>query len=243
VTRLPAGSDERWGDADEPAQAGAEPSAGGTETRAGGERVASSAYDRGPLLHGARHGSWRCVHRSSPGDDGRWDFGQTSQRWRSTEASARAAEQERAAAEQILLQVRTAFFDAVAYGDLLGVARETLATQRNHLAQIEEFARAGTRLRPHVRNLPQSRQPGLDLERGQRREETAGIETRGEPGSSFGSGRERLDHGLDVMVLEHIASALAGVPDGDTDHGPGQVVGPNHLAGKQQPERGVDAAQ
>jgi outer membrane protein len=75
-----------------------------------------------------------------------WDFGQTSQRWRSTEASARAAaEQERAAAEQSLLQVRTAFFNAVAYGDLLGVARETLANQRNHLEQIEEFVRAGTR--------------------------------------------------------------------------------------------------
>ncbi|HEX9578420.1 MAG TPA: TolC family protein [Myxococcales bacterium] len=75
-----------------------------------------------------------------------WDFGQTSDRWRSTQASARStAEQERAAGLQILLQVRTTFFNAVAYRQLLSVARETLANQRNHLAQIEGFVHAGTR--------------------------------------------------------------------------------------------------
>jgi outer membrane protein len=75
-----------------------------------------------------------------------WDFGQTVDRWRSTRASARAsADQERAVAQQLLLQVRTAFFNALASKELLSVARETLANQRNHLVQIEGFVHAGTR--------------------------------------------------------------------------------------------------
>ena len=75
-----------------------------------------------------------------------WDFGQTIDRWRSTQASARAsAEQERAVAQQLVLQVRTAFFGAVANKELLSVARETLANQRNHLVQIDGFVHAGTR--------------------------------------------------------------------------------------------------
>ena len=75
-----------------------------------------------------------------------WDFGQTSNRWRSTQASARASvDQERATGQLIVLQVHTAFFNAVANKELLAVARETLANQRSHLLQIEGFVRAGTR--------------------------------------------------------------------------------------------------
>jgi len=75
-----------------------------------------------------------------------WDFGQTSNRWRSSQASARAtADQERSTAYQVVLQVRVAFFNAVAFKELLGVARETLANQRKHLDQIEGFVQEGTR--------------------------------------------------------------------------------------------------
>src|SRR5438309_6977829 len=75
-----------------------------------------------------------------------WDFGQTSNRWRSSQASARsAADQERSTSQQVILQVRVAFFNTVAFKELLAVARETLANQRNHLAQIEGFVQAGTR--------------------------------------------------------------------------------------------------
>jgi len=75
-----------------------------------------------------------------------WDFGQTSDKWRSTEASARAsAQQERATGQGVLLQVRTAFFNAVAYKELLAVARETMQNQRKHLEQIQGFVHAGTR--------------------------------------------------------------------------------------------------
>ncbi len=75
-----------------------------------------------------------------------WDFGQTSNRWRSTQASARAtADQERSTWLQVVLQVRVAFFNAVAFKELLAVARETLANQRNHLVQIEGFVKEGTR--------------------------------------------------------------------------------------------------
>ena len=75
-----------------------------------------------------------------------WDFGQTRNRWRSTQASARsAADQERSTGQQVTLQIRVAFFNAVAFKELLAVARETLANQRNHLIQIEGFVQAGTR--------------------------------------------------------------------------------------------------
>lgn len=75
-----------------------------------------------------------------------WDFGQTSDRWRSSQAGARAtAEQEFATGLQVVLQVRVAFFNAVAARQILAVARETLANQRNHLVQIQEFVHAGTR--------------------------------------------------------------------------------------------------
>jgi len=75
-----------------------------------------------------------------------WDFGQTSNRWRSTQASARAtADQERSTWLQVVLQVRVAFFNAVAFKELLAVARETLTNQRNHLVQIEGFVQEGTR--------------------------------------------------------------------------------------------------
>lgn len=75
-----------------------------------------------------------------------WDFGQTSNRWRSSQASARsAADQERSTSQQVILQVRVTFFNAVAFKELLAVARETLANQRNHLVQIQGFVQEGTR--------------------------------------------------------------------------------------------------
>jgi outer membrane protein len=75
-----------------------------------------------------------------------WDFGQSSNKWRSSEASARAAsDQERTTGQQTVLQVRTAFFNAVANKELFAVARETLANQRRHLVQIDEFVKVGTR--------------------------------------------------------------------------------------------------
>jgi outer membrane protein len=75
-----------------------------------------------------------------------WDFGLTSDRWRASQASARAtADQERTTWQQILFQVRGAFFNARAFKALLAVAQDTLANQRRHLVQIQGFVHAGTR--------------------------------------------------------------------------------------------------
>ena len=75
-----------------------------------------------------------------------WDFGLTHDRWRASQASARAtADQERTTGQQVLFQLRVAFFNARAFKELLAVARETLANQRRHLVQIEGFVHAGTR--------------------------------------------------------------------------------------------------
>jgi hypothetical protein len=43
---------------------------------------------------------------------------------------------------------------------------------------------------------------------------------------------DRLGHGSDVPVLENLAFAFTSSPDGYVHHDPGQVVAPNHLAGK-----------
>jgi outer membrane protein len=75
-----------------------------------------------------------------------WDFGLTSDRWRASQASAQAtADQERTTEQQVVFQLRVAFFNARAFKELLAVARETLANQRRHLVQIEGFVHAGTR--------------------------------------------------------------------------------------------------
>jgi outer membrane protein len=75
-----------------------------------------------------------------------YDFGATSQRWRSTQASAAAQrDSELATGMQVLLTVRTAFFSARAQRDLVRVARDTLANQEAHLRQVQGFVNAGTR--------------------------------------------------------------------------------------------------
>jgi len=75
-----------------------------------------------------------------------YDFGRAADRWRA--AAARAAglgDTARAARLQALLDVRAAFFEARADKALVEVARQTLANQDRHYAQISEFVRTGTR--------------------------------------------------------------------------------------------------
>lgn len=75
-----------------------------------------------------------------------WDFGQTSGRWQASKAAARAtADQEIATGQQVVLLVRTAFFDARANRDLVRVARDTLENQQRHYDQIAGFVEEGTR--------------------------------------------------------------------------------------------------
>jgi outer membrane protein len=75
-----------------------------------------------------------------------YDFGQTTGRWRSAQHSAEAQEYaERVTRLQTLLGVRTAYFQARAQKSSVVVARETLANQERHLAQIQGFVEIGTR--------------------------------------------------------------------------------------------------
>jgi outer membrane protein len=117
---------------------------------AGYERATTNYLFRpGGIIRTGDTASWSSVNYFTSGASLSqlvWDFGQTSERWRSTQATARAtAEQENATRHQVLLQVRTAFFNAVAYKELLAVSRETLNNQHNHLVQIDGFVHAGTR--------------------------------------------------------------------------------------------------
>src|SRR5208282_1803260 len=53
---------------------------------------------------------------------------------------------------------------------------------------------------------------------------------------------KRLDHGSDVTVLENRAAGLPLFGYYGAHHGPGQVVGANHLVGEQHPKHRVDPA-
>jgi len=75
-----------------------------------------------------------------------YDFGQTSGRYRASQANLSATvDTERAAELLLALNVRAAFFTARANQALLAVAHEALENQRRHLEQIAEFVNAGTR--------------------------------------------------------------------------------------------------
>ena len=77
-----------------------------------------------------------------------WDFGQTRNRWRSALASFDAAKRDAESVRQaIVLDARLAFFDALETGQLIGVARETLANQERHVSQTEGVREARHPLR------------------------------------------------------------------------------------------------
>lgn len=73
-------------------------------------------------------------------DAGAW-FNASSSR----AAAAAQAETERAGRLDVLLAVRTAWYQAAAARDLVEVARETLANREAHLAQVKAFVEVGTR--------------------------------------------------------------------------------------------------
>ncbi len=74
-----------------------------------------------------------------------WDF-QSVDRFRAAKETARSqGDTARVTDLQVRLTVRTAYFTARAQHALVGVARDTLANQDRHLAQIQGFVVAGTR--------------------------------------------------------------------------------------------------
>ena len=75
-----------------------------------------------------------------------WDFGQAWQRKNAARANAEAQEDaERATQLSADLAIRSAFYQARATRDAVGVAHETLANQNKHVDQIQAFTEVGTR--------------------------------------------------------------------------------------------------
>jgi outer membrane protein len=73
-----------------------------------------------------------------------YDFGQSSSRWRSSQASADSQRaSERTTLDQVLFSVRTSYFQARAARSAVSVAVDTLANQEKHLQQTEGFVEAG----------------------------------------------------------------------------------------------------
>ena len=78
-----------------------------------------------------------------------YDFGQTSGRWSSAQASeSAAAHSEHAVQVQIISNVRKAYFQARAQRDLIDVAAEAVANQKMHLDQIQKLVLEG--MRPEI---------------------------------------------------------------------------------------------
>jgi outer membrane protein len=75
-----------------------------------------------------------------------FDFGQTTSRWHAAQAQEESQRQtEQATTLQVILSVRSAYMGARANKALVGVARESLANQNRHLAQVQAFVEVGTR--------------------------------------------------------------------------------------------------
>jgi outer membrane protein len=74
-----------------------------------------------------------------------YDFGETINRWKAARAAADAVDASLHTTEaQVDYNARVAFFTARAAKDLVGVARDTLANQEKHLAQVQGFVDVGT---------------------------------------------------------------------------------------------------
>jgi outer membrane protein len=78
-----------------------------------------------------------------------YDFGQTTETWRASRAAATGATLDAKAIRlAVLLDVRLAFFNALARRELVQVAREDLENQNRHLAQVAEMIQV--KLRPPI---------------------------------------------------------------------------------------------
>jgi outer membrane protein len=74
-----------------------------------------------------------------------YDFGESINRWKAAHVAADAAGESIHVTEaQVAYNARVAFFTARADKDLVGVARDTLANQEKHLAQVQGYVEVGT---------------------------------------------------------------------------------------------------
>jgi outer membrane protein len=100
------------------------------------------------LSGGAGSSSWNTYNYFNLGLSANqllYDFGQTRFHWRSAQASALSQrDTERATLQQVMFNVRIAYFQARAAKGLVGVAKDTLANQEKHLEQTQGFVEAGT---------------------------------------------------------------------------------------------------
>ncbi|MFL5358256.1 TolC family protein [Archangium sp.] len=75
-----------------------------------------------------------------------WDFGRTTGRWHSAQQSAEAQEATEAQTLlNVLSNVQTAYFNALAQQALVRVSQETLENEKAHLAQVQAQVQVGTR--------------------------------------------------------------------------------------------------
>ncbi|AKJ07315.1 outer membrane protein [Archangium gephyra] len=75
-----------------------------------------------------------------------WDFGRTTGRWRSAQQSAQAQKQtENQTSLDVLANVQTAYFNALAQQALVQVAQETLDNEKARLGQVNAQVQVGTR--------------------------------------------------------------------------------------------------
>ena len=74
-----------------------------------------------------------------------YDFGQTTGKWKAAKVTARSQlDSEARTAQQVVYNLRAAYYNAAATYALVKVAQDGLANQEAHLAQAQGFVQAGT---------------------------------------------------------------------------------------------------
>jgi outer membrane protein len=117
----------------------------------------TGSYSRSTANPVPRHGAFVAPGSASFNTFGFWnfgvsanqliyDFGETPDRWRAAQSSAKSTQENARATElSSVLAVRTAFFQARAQKALIEVAKDTLTNQQKHLAQVQGFVDLGAR--------------------------------------------------------------------------------------------------
>lgn len=94
----------------------------------------------------ARTGAYNFYRLNAVASQLLYDFGESWNRWRSSQATAAATlENEKATRLSVRLNVRLAYYNATAQRALVQVAQETLANENTHTRQVTGFVTVGTR--------------------------------------------------------------------------------------------------
>ena len=119
-----------------------------TATGTGSNTATSTATTTSPGATGSNHSSFDTSNLFQfrvTASQLIYDFGQTTGKWKAAKVTARSQlDSEARTAQQVVYNLRAAYYNAAATYALVKVAQDGLANQEAHLVQAQGFVRAGT---------------------------------------------------------------------------------------------------